>query len=119
MQEPAIGLGAFTRYCALVGLFDGAAAQDRSEVYQASAPVVRRVLDMRAKGAVAAGTTTGTTWASPLASPDGKAMTAPFIRAVAQRSLIGRMQNVHRATFYERIVLMVTRPTAHWVSENS
>ena len=67
------------------------------------------------KAAVAAGTTTDTTWASPLVQLQNA--TSEFLDLLRPATIIGRIPGLTRVPFNIRIPSMTTDPTAYWVGE--
>jgi HK97 family phage major capsid protein/HK97 family phage prohead protease len=76
-----------------------------------STPQVETVL----KAAVAAGTTTGTTWAAPLVEYQN--MTSEFAELLRPATIVGRIPNLRRVPFNVKIPRQTGGSTAGWVGE--
>jgi HK97 family phage major capsid protein/HK97 family phage prohead protease len=70
---------------------------------------------LRTKAAVATGTTTGTTWASPLVYPAN--LVADFYEFLVPQTFLGRIQGLVRVPFNSRVPRENSVITAQWVGE--
>lgn len=105
----------FTRYCASLALTKGNAhaASEFAKRWDDSTPEVSAVL----KAAVAAGSTSDTTWAGPLVQYQD--MTSEFISLLRPRTILGRMTGVRRVPFNIRIGRQTAGITGQFVGEGS
>jgi HK97 family phage major capsid protein/HK97 family phage prohead protease len=67
------------------------------------------------KAAVAAGTTTNSTWASPLVYAD--TLTSEFLEYLRPLTIIGRIEGLRRVPFNVRIVGQTSGGTGYWVGQ--
>jgi HK97 family phage major capsid protein len=105
---------AFTRYAMALAAAKGN-TQQAHEIAKAnwneSSPEVVRIL----KAAVAAGTTTDPTWASPLV--EYRDMAAEFIELLRPETILGRMSGFRRVPFNVRIPRQTAGASVGWVGE--
>jgi HK97 family phage major capsid protein/HK97 family phage prohead protease len=105
---------AFTRYAMALarskGNLESAANQAKAWT---DTPEVETVL----KAAVAAGTTSDTTWAKPLA--EYTAMASEFIAMLQPATIVGRMPGLHRVPFRIKIPRQTAGASAGWVGEGA
>jgi HK97 family phage major capsid protein/HK97 family phage prohead protease len=105
---------AFTRYAMALarskGNLDQAVKQARTWT---DTPEVETVL----KAAVAAGTTTDTTWAKPLV--EYRAMESEFIELLRAATIVGRMPGLHRVPFNIKVPRQTAGASAGWVGEGA
>ena len=104
----------FTRFVTakIVAKMDGGiSAVDYAASKFSDTPEVVELL----KAAVAAGTTTDATWASPLVQLQNA--TSEFLDLLRPATIIGRIPGLTRVPFNIRIPSMTTDPTAYWVGE--
>jgi HK97 family phage major capsid protein/HK97 family phage prohead protease len=105
---------AFTRYAMALarskGNLESAANQAKA---WSDTPEVETVL----KAAVAAGTTTDTTWAKPLA--EYQAMSSEFIELLRAATIVGRMPGLHRVPFRIKVPRQTAGASAGWVGEGA
>jgi HK97 family phage major capsid protein len=107
---------AFTRYAMSLAAAKGntvAAVEIAKERWSKDTPEVEAVL----RSAVAAGTTTDTTWASPLAQYTQ--MAAEFIELLRAETFVGRMSGFRNVPFLVRMPRQTAGATAGWVGEGS
>lgn len=109
------GMG-FTRYvlalCRAKGnIMHAAELAKANEQWRAETPEVESVL----KAAVAAGTTTGTTWAAPLV--EYQILTGEFIEYLRPLTIIGRIPGLTRVPFKVKIPRQTGASTVNWVGE--
>jgi HK97 family phage major capsid protein/HK97 family phage prohead protease len=98
------------------------AAQLAKQYYKDSSPEVEAILRAEANGfnvktAVAAGTTSDTTWASPLVQYTN--MASEFVDFLRPQTLLGRIQGMRRVPFNIRIPRATAGVSAGWVGEGS
>ena len=103
---------AFTRYAMALarckGNLDSAAKQ--AKIWH-DTPEVETVL----KAAVAAGTTTNATWASPLVEYQN--MASEFIEMLRAATIVGRIPGLHRVPFNVKMPRQTAGASAGWVGE--
>jgi HK97 family phage major capsid protein len=107
---------AFTRYAMSLAAAKGntmAAAEIAKAVWSKETPEVEAVL----RAAVAAGTTTDTTWAAPLAQY--VQMASEFVELLYPETFIGRMAGFHSVPFLVRMPRQTAGASAGWVGEGS
>ena len=104
---------AFTRYVMALANAKGNLMQaaEVAKRWHDSTPQVETVL----RAAVAAGTTTGTTWAAPLV--DYQTMTSEFAELLRPATIVGRIPNLRRVPFKVKIPRQTAGSTAAWVGE--
>lgn len=104
---------AFTRYVALLALSKGNLMQAEvlANNHFKDTPEVAQVL----KAAVAAGSTTDTTWAGPLVQYND--MTSEFIELLRPQTIIGRLNSVRRVPFNIRIPRQTAGTSGAFVGE--
>lgn len=104
---------AFTRYCAALALTKGNphGAMEVAKRWGGTTPEVETVL----KAAVAAGSTSDTTWAGPLVQYQD--MISEFITLLRPRTILGRMTSVRRVPFNIRIHRQTAGITGQFVGE--
>lgn len=122
----------FVRYTMALAMAKGNVmqAQEIAKQWDTSTPEVGNVLDfaMRRgttrvmgmidainKAAVAAGTTTATTWAAPLVQYNN--MAQAFIDYLRPATILGRLQGMQRVPFYTRIPRQTAGSTGYFVGE--
>lgn len=105
----------FTRYCAALALTKGNAhaASEFAKKWDDTTPEVSAIL----KAAVAAGSTSDTTWAGPLVQYQD--MASEFISLLRPRTILGRMTGVRRVPFNIRIGRQTAGITGQFVGEGS
>lgn len=104
----------FTRIAAakIVAKMDGGiSAFDYAQSRFTDTPEVAEIL----KAAVAAGTTTDSTWASPLVQL--QQATNEFLDLLRPATIIGRIPGLTRVPFNIRVPIATADPTAYWVGE--
>lgn len=106
---------AFTRYCQALALSKGNLVQASvlAENHFKDTPEVSTVL----KTAVNAGTTTSTTWASPLVQYQD--MVSEFIELLRPMTILGRLDSVRRVPFNIRIPRQTSGSTGAFTGEGS
>lgn len=106
---------AFTRYVVALARSKGNLMQavEISKQWHESTPEVELVL----RAAVAAGTTTDTTWASPLVVYQN--MASEFIELLRPLSIVGRMQGMRRVPFNIKVPRQTSGASVNWVGEAS
>ena len=106
---------AFTRYVALLALSKGNIMQAEvlANNHFKDTPEVAQVL----KTAVAAGSTTDTTWAGPLVQYND--MTSEFIELLRPQTILGRLDRVRRVPFNIRIPRQTAGTSGTFVGEGS
>lgn len=106
---------AFTRYVALLALSKGNIMQAEilANNHFKDTPEVGLVL----KAAVAAGSTSDTTWAGPLVQYND--MTSEFIELLRPQTILGRMDRVRRVPFNIRIPRQTAGTSGTFVGEGS
>lgn len=106
---------AFTRYAMALAASKGNLMQaaETAKQWEGTTPEVARVL----KAAVAAGTTSDATWASPLV--DYRMMAEEFIDLLRPATILGRMTGVRRVPFNVRIPRMTSGAAVGWVGEGA
>lgn len=107
---------AFTRYAMALAASKGnlhQAAEVAKSMWGDTTPEVLRVI----KAAVAAGTTTDTTWAKPLV--EYRLMSDEFVELLRPETILGRMQGLRRVPFNVRIPRQTTGATVGWVGEGN
>lgn len=106
---------AFTRFVAAMAQAKGSRSEalEIAKRWESSTPEVTAVL----KAAVAAGTTTDTTWAAPLAPY--RDMEAEFIDLLRPETIVGQMNGFRRVPFDVRMARQLTGATAQWVGEGN
>lgn len=114
-KQLSAGLG-FTRYTIALARARGArtealAIASNNEQWRAETPEVEAVL----RAAVAAGTTTDTTWASALVQYQN--MASEFIDYLRPKTLIGRLPGLRYVPFKVKIPRQTGTSTAAWVGE--
>lgn len=108
---------AFTRFALALARAKGN-RQEALEVFKAvpewkdQTPEVETVL----KAAVAAGTTTDTTWAAPLV--EYNVMTSEFIEFLRPMTIIGRIPGLRRVPFKIKVPRQTAVASVGWVGEN-
>jgi len=105
----------FTRYAMALASSKGNLMQaaETAKQWEGSTPEVSRVL----KAAVAAGTTTDSTWAAPLV--DYKTMASEFIDLLRPQTILGQMQGLRRVPFRIRIPRQTSGASVGWVGEGN
>lgn len=107
---------AFTRYAMALAASKGntmAAAEIAKSRWGKDTPEVEQVL----RAAVAAGTTTDTTWAAPLSQYND--MAAEFIDLLRPETFLGRMTGFRNVPFMVRMPRQTAGATAGWVGEGA
>lgn len=107
---------AFTRYAMSLAAAKGntmAAAEIAKANWSKDTPEVERIL----RSAVAAGTTTDTTWAQPLAEYTN--MAGEFIELLRPETFLGRMTGFRNVPFMVRMPRQTAGASAGWVGEGS
>lgn len=106
---------AFTRYAMLLAASKGNLMQaaESAKMYKDSTPEVERVL----RAAVAAGTTTDSTWAAPLV--DYRTMASEFIELLRPETILGRMAGTRSVPFNVRIPRQTAGASVGWVGEGA
>lgn len=106
---------AFTRYAMALAASKGNLMQaaETAKQWEGTTPEVARVL----KAAVAAGTTSDATWASPLV--DYRMMAEEFIDLLRPATILGKMAGVRRVPFNVRIPRMTSGASVGWVGEGA
>lgn len=105
----------FTRYAMALASSKGNLMQaaETAKQWDGSTPEVGRIL----KAAVAAGTTTDPTWASPLV--DYRMMAEEFIELLRPQTILGRLTGVRNVPFNVRIPRQTAGATVGWVGEGT
>lgn len=106
---------AFTRYVSLLAVSKGNLMQAEvlaNNLYK-DTPELGQIM----KAAVAAGTTSDTTWAAPLVQYND--MTSEFIELLRPQTIIGRLNSVRRVPFNIRIPRQTSGTTGTFVGEGS
>lgn len=109
---------AWTRYvCALAvakgNRWEAFHFAEQNPIWKESTPQVVTVL----KAAVAAGTTTDTTWAAPLV--EYQTMAGEFLELLRPATIIGRIPNLRRVPFNIRMASQTSGSSQYWVGEGS
>lgn len=107
---------AFTRYAMSLAAAKGnvmAAVEIAKANWSKDTPEVETVL----RAAVAAGTTTDTTWAAPLAQYTN--MAAEFVELLRPETFLGRMTGFRNVPFMVRMPRQTAGASAGWVGEGS
>jgi HK97 family phage prohead protease len=106
---------AFTRYAISLMRSQGNLMQavEISKQWHDTTPEVETVL----RAAVAAGTTTDSTWAGPLVQYTN--MASEFIELLRPQTILGRLNGVRRVPFNVRIPSQTGGSTAYWVGEGA
>lgn len=106
---------AFTRYVIALGRAKGNIMQalEISKQWQDSTPEVCEVL----RSAVSAGTTTDTTWASPLVVYQN--MANEFVELLYPMTIIGKINGFRRVPFNVKVPRQTTGASVNWVGERS
>lgn len=107
---------AFTRFAMAMACAKGntmAAAEIAKQRWGSSTPEVETIL----RAAVAAGTTTDTNWAAPLAPYQD--MQSEFIELLRPMTIIGQMNGFRTIPFNVRMPRQTSGATAGWVGEGS
>lgn len=106
---------AFTRYVVALARAKGSLMQalEISKQWHDSTPEVEIVL----RSAVAAGTTTDTTWAGPLVVYQN--MASEFVEYLRPLSIVGRLQGMRNVPFNIKVPRQTTGATVNWVGEAS
>lgn len=107
---------AFTRYAMALAAGKGntmAAAEIAKNLFAKETPEVERIL----RAAVAAGTTTDSTWAQPLA--EYRDMASEFIELLRPETFIGRMTGFRNVPFQVRMPRQTAGATAGWVGQGA
>jgi HK97 family phage major capsid protein/HK97 family phage prohead protease len=97
-----------------------AALLAKTRGYAESSPDVANVLNAQAQGwdvktAVAGGTTSDTTWASPLAQYTNLA--SEFVNYLRPQTIFGRLQGLRRVPFMVKIPRQTAGASGYWVGE--
>jgi len=105
----------FTRYVIALARSKGNLMQavEIAKQWHDSTPEVEMVL----RTAVAAGTTTDTTWASPLVVYQN--MASEFVELLRPLTIVGRIQGMRRVPFNIKVPRQTTGATVNWVGEAS
>lgn len=105
----------FTRYVIALARSKGNLMQavEIAKQWHDSTPEVEIVL----RTAVAAGTTTDTTWASPLVVYQN--MASEFVELLRPLTIVGRIQGMRRVPFNIKVPRQTTGATVNWVGEAS
>ena len=108
---PAIKGAAFVRYVCAKALFGSnySDAATYAARWNDSTPEVALVL----KAAVAAGTATDSTWASPLVQP----ITGGFLELLRAATIVDRIPGLQKAPFNAKIAQQTSASTVGWVGE--
>jgi len=106
---------AFVRYVKALAMSQGNVMQaaEIAKQWAGSTPEVETIL----RAAVAAGTTTGTTWAAPLAVYTDTAN--EFIELLRPETIMGRLQGMRRVPFNVRMPRQTGGATVGWVGEGT
>lgn len=106
---------AFTRYAMALGRSKGNLMQaaEIAKGWHDSTPEVETVL----KAAVAAGTTTDTTWAKPLVEYQN--MASEFAELLRPQTIIGRIPGLRRVPFNIKVPRQTAGSSASWVGEGA
>ena len=109
---------AWTRYvCALAvakgNRWEAFHFAEQNKHWRDTTPEVANIL----KAAVAAGTTTDTTWAAPLV--DYQTMAGEFIELLRPATIIGRIPGLRRVPFNIRMASQTSGSTQYWVGEGA
>lgn len=117
--RPNIAPGtAFTRYAMALAKSKGNLMQ-AAEIAKAQAPWKDQTpeVELVLRAAVAAGTTTDSTWAAPLAEYQN--MASEFIELLRPSTIVGRIQNFRRVPFNIRMPKQTAGVSAGWVGEGT
>ncbi len=106
---------AFTRYAMALCRAKGNLPQalEISKIWHDTTPEVETVL----KAAVTSGTTTDSTWASPLALPN--TMASEFVEFLRPQELLGKIQGLRRVPFNVRFPRATSGSTSGWVGQGA
>jgi HK97 family phage major capsid protein len=107
---------AFTRYAMALAAGKGntmASAEIAKNLWSKTTPEVESVI----RAAVAAGTTTDTTWAQPLAQYND--MASEFIELVRPETFMGRMSGFRNVPFMVRMPRQTSGASAGWVGQGA
>jgi HK97 family phage major capsid protein len=107
---------AFTRYAMALAAGKGntmASAEIAKNLWSKSTPEVETII----RAAVAAGTTTDTTWAAPLAQYND--MAAEFIELLRPETFMGRMTGFRNVPFMVRMPRQTSGASAGWVGQGA
>ncbi len=105
---------AFTRMCIALaaGHGDSFKAMERAKTWNDSTPEV----ELMVKAAVAAGSTTDSTWAGPLVVV--QPLVNEFLELLRPRTLLGRIPGLRRVPFNVSVPSQTTGGTYSWVGQN-
>lgn len=106
---------AFTRYAIALARSQGNLMQaaEIAKGWKDSTPEVETVL----RAAVAAGTTTGTTWAAPLVEYEN--MASEFAELLRPQTIVGRIPGLRRVPFNIKVPRQTSGSSASWVGEGA